>query len=266
MKKIHLDPSLFYLTPVVCNQLIRVGRDYDGGYVLPDFVITDAQCCISMGLSNDWSFEIDCKKMNPSLAIHAYDFSISKKKFIKKAFSGLFRFIFLSHSFEKMVERVKTSKSYLNFFQKDVIHYENRVYDKIDGPLDITVDQIFSRTDAEKILVKVDIEGSEYRIIDDLLKYVHKIDCLAIEFHDTHPLRLIFEQKIKEIQRHFEIVHLHANNCAGIGKDGLPEVLEITFLKKNLLKTEERRLVLPLQNLDMQNSIHAEDIQLIFTA
>ncbi len=49
MKKIHLDPSLFYLAPVVCNQLIRVGRDYDGGYVLPDFVITDAQCCISMG-------------------------------------------------------------------------------------------------------------------------------------------------------------------------------------------------------------------------
>lgn len=73
-------------------------------------------------------------------------------------------------------------------------------------------------------------------------------------------------KKIKEIQTHFEIVHLHANNCAGIGDDRLPEVLEITFLKKNLLKTEERRLVLPLKDLDIQNSIYADDIQLILTA
>lgn len=265
MKKIQLDPSLSYLAPIVCDKLIRVGRDYDGGYVLPDFVINDAQHCVSMGVSNDWSFEIDCKHLNPSLAIDAYDFSISKKKFLKKAFSGLFRFIVLSHSLEKTIERIQTLRSYLNFFKKDVAHHQNRVYDKIESPLDITVDQIFSMIDAKKVLVKVDIEGGEYRIIDDLLKYVDKIDCIAIEFHDTCPLRLIFEQKIKVIQKYFEIVHLHANNCAGLGKDGLPEVLEITFLKKNLLTTSERRLELPLPALDMQNSIHVEDIQLIFT-
>lgn len=86
-----------------------------------------------------------------------------------------------------------------------------------------------------------------------------------MEFHDSHTSRLIFKQKIKEIQKHLKMIHSHIYNFADIGNDGLAEVLEITILNKNLLKTEEHRLVLTLQDFGMQNSNNAEDIHLIFT-
>ena len=65
MINIQLPQNLNYLSPFVVENLIRVGRDYDGGYILPDDVIPKADCLISMGLSNDWSFEIECKIINP---------------------------------------------------------------------------------------------------------------------------------------------------------------------------------------------------------
>lgn len=265
MINITLPQNLNYLSPFVVGNLTRVGRDFDGGYILPDDVIPKSDCLISMGLSNDWSFEIECKRINPRIEIHAFDFSISKKKFIKKAFSGIFRLITLSHSYEKTKERISVLFSYLRFFKKDVRHHQNRIYSRVDSPVDITIDMVFSKTNASNILLKMDIEGSEYRVIDDVLTHSSRVSCMAIEFHDTQPFRSVFEEKIKKIQEKYSIVHLHANNCAGIGVDGLPEVLEITFLRNELLNSESHRSLLPLDKLDMQNSKYVDDFEIKFS-
>ena len=50
---------------------------------------------------------------------------------------------------------------------------------------EITLDECFSMTDGKKILLKIDIEGDEYKIVEDVCRYGEKIDLLIIEFHHT---------------------------------------------------------------------------------
>ena len=50
----------------------------------------------------------------------------------------------------------------------------------------MTIDDAFARLPANcQAFVKMDIEGSEYRVLDDLLKHWGNIVGLAIEFHDV---------------------------------------------------------------------------------
>ena len=39
------------------SDLVRVGRNADGGYLLPRQVLTEINGCLSFGLGAEWSFE-----------------------------------------------------------------------------------------------------------------------------------------------------------------------------------------------------------------
>src|SRR5262249_29261331 len=130
---------------------------------------------------------------------------------------------------------------------------------------DATLDIAFSRlSDARHVLLKVDIEGGEYRILPAIGGFADRIDLLAIEFHDTDPLRPIFEAQIRSLLEHFVIVHLHANNIAGIAEDGLPDAVEITLMHKRHRASEQRRDRLPLAGLDQPNDPKRPDYELVF--
>ena len=45
------------LKPQYNYDLIRVGRDNDGGYLVEKKSLENTQSLISLGISNDWSFE-----------------------------------------------------------------------------------------------------------------------------------------------------------------------------------------------------------------
>ena len=83
-----------------------------------------------------------------------------------------------------------------------------------------------------------------------------------MELHDTYSRRAEFEQLVKGISRWLPIVHLHANNCAGVAADGLPEVIEITFAEATQ-QNGSRDFPLPL--LDYPNDPEIPDIFFSFT-
>ena len=116
----------------------------------------------------------------------------------------------------------------------------------------------------KNIFLKIDIEGAEYRIIDSILKHAESIMGMAIEFHETDPYRIIFIDTIKKLQKEFAIVHIHGNNDGPLAIDFLPETLEITFVKKNLISLDSKRLNLPIQGLDQPNNPNKPQYQLIF--
>ena len=61
------------------------------------------------------------------------------------------------------------------------------------------------------IFIKMDIEGSEYRLLDDILKYASDISGLVIEFHDVdlHQERILnFIQKLP-----LTLVHIHVGQA-----------------------------------------------------
>ena len=101
---------------------------------------------------------------------------------------------------------------------------------------DCTV-EIFSKTDSGKLFLKIDIDCSEYRILETLIKNKERICGIAIEFHDC-------DTRLNEIKHFVEniglkLIHVHANNWAPIRiEDSLPTVLELTFSRHANIENE----------------------------
>jgi hypothetical protein len=261
----YLPASLNFLAPSVGFDLIRLGSTHDGGYVVDRKSILEADALISLGISTDWSFDQAFLKLNPGIPVHGYDHTVSEK-FFKRGFrKSVKRFLSLRSNFGEVMECFHLLKNYQDFFQGKNRHFQQRVHNRHDLDCDATFQEIIDRIDGKNIFLKIDIEGSEYRIIDEVLKNTSKINAIAIEFHDTEPLRLVFCNAVQKLLNEFEIIHIHGNNCSPVGVDGLPEALEITFVRKNAAITNEKKQVeLPLAGLDTPNNVSREDYPLRF--
>ena len=65
------------LRPIESNDLVRIGRANDGGYVVPKTIFKLCDGLLSYGINKDWSFEKDFSKKNPNANIHCYDHSVN---------------------------------------------------------------------------------------------------------------------------------------------------------------------------------------------
>jgi hypothetical protein len=87
----------------------------------------------------------------------------------------------------------------------------------------------------------MDIEGAEYEVFlstpDSLL---NQFRIMVVEFHyldwlfDPFSFRLL-SSCFDKILEHFNVVHIHPNNCCGsvrVGSVEIPRLLEFTFLNK----------------------------------
>ena len=63
-----------------------------------------------------------------------------------------------------------------------------------------------------------------------------------------------------------KLIHIHANNFAGINNEGDPNVLELTFLNIEVTKLEliKTKKIYPLENLDYKNIHRINDSFLKF--
>ena len=260
-----LPTSLNFLAPLTVDGMVRVGNSHDGGYVIPTSSILAVDTLLSFGISADWSFEEHFKALNPGIIIHAYDHTISEQKFKLSLLRGLVKFAFGKMGTGELKRRFKIWRGYKSFFQQKAIHFKERIHNRVDGTHDATLEKIFDRTESTKIFLKIDIEGSEYRIIDDIVKYADRIIGMVIEFHETDPLRDTFCKAVRTLQKRFEIVHLHGNNFVALAGDNLPEVLEITFANRRDVEGSARRQHLPLPELDHPNDPDRADYVLSFS-
>ena len=55
MEKLIYLPS--FLNPIKFDDLIRIGKQNDGGYIVRRQDVVDAENLISLGVSFDWTFE-----------------------------------------------------------------------------------------------------------------------------------------------------------------------------------------------------------------
>ena len=262
----QLPPSLAYLRPVVVDDLVRLGGGTDGGYLLPQRLLGEIDAVLSFGLATDWSFEEQLAHLHPRIPIHVYDHTVGAKTYYRAAKSRSLKFLGGRTSFADVRTRWKTYIDYGRFFSGGHRHYAERVFNRRDNANDATLDIAFGRlSDARHVLLKIDIEGGEYRILPALGRFADRIDLLAVEFHDTDPLRPVFEAQLRALLEHFAIVHLHGNNIAGVAEDGLPDALEISFANKRHRLSEQRRDRLPLAGLDQPNDPKRPDYELVFT-
>ena len=128
---------------------------------------------------------------------------------------------------------------YKKFFSGKIIHYESSIG---IGRKKVNFSEIMNRIKLFPIFLKIDIEGSEYRILNDILKYQDKITGLVIEFHNVDLHKDLISDFINKFS--LSLCHIHGQNPSGtdyldINND--PTQVEMTFSNtKNILSTSPK--------------------------
>ena len=87
-----------------------------------------------------------------------------------------------------------------------------------------------------------------------------------IEFHDLENRYEQLVNALSKLRRDFFLVHNHPNNYAGVGENGIPRVLEITFVSKDLCANQGKPYVAEssILDIDQQNDPSSENLVLKF--
>lgn len=250
--------------PVACDGLRRIGNANDGGYVVPMNAVAAADALLSFGLSHDWSFERDFTAHNPRVLVHCYDHTVTVLSALRYSIGQLARFAVRWNG--RYLRKSLAWIDYLRFFRGSNVHFRQRIWrDRSDNSA--TVADAFERLGGKRqIFVKMDIEGSEYRVLDDLIARSDDIVALAIEFHDVDILAARFNALVQKLKHGFHIVHIHGNNLGGVTPSGFAMAPEITFLNKRFFASPPRpsSLKYPVAGLDSPNYPGLPDIEFRF--
>jgi len=213
------------LKPKGTFDLIRIGNDNDGGYLVDKNSVLKSKSLIAMGISTDWSFEKAFFNLN-KVPIHCYDHTLTSGfliMFITKSFLS----IFLGRLKGFFID-LKILIDYQVFFRDPVIHFKEKIGCKKENAVNIgEALSRLSKKNNESVFIKIDIERSEYRILDGLIENCHILTGLVIEFHDAD----LHVKRISEFINAFpmELIHAHANNNWSVGIGNNTQLLELTF-------------------------------------
>ena len=180
-----IDKKLNFLRPIKTPNLERFGEKSDGGYVVDSRIMKNTNTLITFGLGPNWQFELDYINANENNKVHIYDHTVTSYTYIKKIIKYIRRFI----TFRTNLVGLLTPMQHYNRFKKFLNHKKVKYFkENISYPMlkkiDTDIDKVFSRINhSENVIIKCDIEGSEYDIIDQILKYSKKINMLIFEFH-----------------------------------------------------------------------------------
>src|SRR5262249_9005814 len=137
-----------------------------------------------LGLSTDWRFEEDFRKRSKCKVI-CYDHSVDGAFWLRKLVSDLFGLIAGKDRFKwSKVRYIFKFFEYKQFFKgPEVVHHQSKVgYDDSDGSVSLRT--IFKTITTEKVFLKIDIEGWEYRIMNDLTEAPDNLLGFVMELHD----------------------------------------------------------------------------------
>ena len=220
----------------VSTNLIRIGDDCDGGYLIPNN-LDQVSYCFSPGVDYVASFESE----------------LSKKYGIK------------SYMADASVREAPISDENFEFIPKFLSARTNGNFITLSD----WIQQSIGNEESNCIL-QMDIEGGEYDVLTyesaDLLA---KFSTMVIEFHGLQDLfeanfLTMFSSIFEKIYLNFSICHVHPNNdCGSVELDGIvvPRVIEISFIRNDLIDSFicPNDVVLP-HKLDRRNVKNKDEI------
>jgi hypothetical protein len=224
------------LRPVgISTDLVRIGSEYDGGYlVADDFVGVTA--CFSPGVSTIADFELQLAERG--IPCFLADYSVDAPPIAHPLFH----------------------------FQKKYLGNETRDHF-------ITLSDWIDQCAPEHgdLVLQMDIEGAELAVIlGTSSSYLKRFRQIIIEFHFLEQLLdppglYLFEQVLGKLLAEFDVVHIHPNNCLGAIRFGdleIPQFVELTLLRKDRIAHR-----LPISHsfphpLDRPNLPHLPDVEL----
>jgi hypothetical protein len=210
MHDFEITQLLEFLQPKQTNfPLMRIGGAGDGGYLVPDD-LDGILLCFSPGSNKLWNFE--------KHLLHNFG--------IRSAIMDR-----LENKPTDLAEEITFNDSWLGISN-----------DTSFTTIEKWISELDSASDSD-LMLQMDIEGAEYDILFTLPeKILQRFRIMVIEFHYSHGFansELFFEYYSKffaRLEKHFEVVHFHANNCCGqwsLRDLSLPVVFELTLLRRD---------------------------------
>ena len=242
------------LKPKFNYKLIRIGSHSDGGYLIENNSFLNSDFLIAGGINDNWEFEKQFKK--PFIAI---DDRLSITYLIQRLIINFLKILLLKKQY--FIKSIKNIFDYtLNkifFLNGYISNYDDKSKGYIT--LKTIIDKYYSKKSSNSIFLKLDIEGSEYRVLNDIITLQNYFSGIVIEFHD---IDLHLDKILKFIEKlDMSLVHIHPNNYGGVDKNSNPKVVEITFSKYP--KIISNRVRLP-NILDKPNGKGIQDLELKF--
>ena len=208
-------------------ELIRLGADRDGGYLVPDD-LGGVQACFSPGVSFKSKFELDCAERG--LKIFLADASVDEPGEMHPSFS-----------------------------------FEKKFIGSISDDVFMTMDEWVGRSmpeDSESdLMLQMDIEGAEWEVLHNISgMLLQRFRIIVVELHGLQqlwsaPFFSLASRALERVLKTHACVHIHPNNCSRVMvKDGIgiAPVVEVTFLRRDRFEDAEPAVTFP-HSLDRDN-------------
>lgn len=228
-RKQDLLDTIALVRPIDCgHDLVRIGAEGDGGYLVPDD-LEGVAACFSPGVATSSAFE-EMLANNYGIKSYLADFSVDGPAIPNETFD-----------FEK---------KFLGAHNDDVfMRLEDWMRAKL-GP-----------ESNDDLILQMDIEGGELDVlIETSSDVLRRFRIMVIEFHEMEMLldrralkmvRAIF----RKLANDFSVAHIHPNNSNSLyryGEIAIPSFMEITFLRNDRVTKGDRPLQFP-HPLDHRN-------------
>jgi hypothetical protein len=213
--------------------LIRLGEDNDGGYLIPNDLL---------GITKNYTAGVG--------SLTKFERELEEKYSIKSNMID----------FNEIDKNILPDES--SFLRKKLSLISNTDELSMNDWLDDEV---------KEIILKMDIEGDEYLNLASISeKNLNKIRILVIEIHDLRNLRnsfffKTFEKILLRLSNIFYVCHLHVNNASkvkDIGGYKIPDMLEITLIRKNRVKNFTGEYAQLPNKLDQKTVLNKDEIYL----
>lgn len=263
--------------PANVDDLIRVGSDNDGGYVVSKRCVDRTQVLLTFGIGDDWSFERRFAYHRPHLALLSVDPSIEYGE-VDASIRGLLRQI-LAQAVSGRLKRIQVTcrrfrmaRDFQSLYRTPYRRFLRRRLSSRNDETHITLGGLFERylhgltlVDDLGLFIKMDIEGDEYRVLSSLAPYFRYLNGIVVEFHFLDVLWGQFVKAMKALRSAFAVCHIHGNNYGGlIPGTTVPRILEVTMINKQLLPVDyplsDRDY--PVSGVDQPNDPSRPDIEL----
>lgn len=211
--------------PIELDDLVRLGNDFDGGYILSERMIGKTEIVLSFGIRDDWTFEKSFSQRK-NVKIYSYDYSTTSLPFVTKKFSKTYiRIIYYLLRFKRSfvlyhLGVLRKAKDFDSFFnEKKGRHFIPKFIERYDDEQNTCFDTIFTglgEIEDLSVFLKMDIEGGEYLCLPELMPYLDKINGMTIEFHNLEIADVKFEALLDAFSSNFYVAHVHGNNCSNL--------------------------------------------------
>jgi len=247
--------------PNYLYDLIRLGKNNDGGYLVGKNSVLNSSTLISFGINDDCSFEKEFKNLN-NLDVFCFDYDVDARFWFKKFRRALRKA--LKGEIKILKDFFINIYNYKIFFNRSgSFFYKQKIVGKEDNHLlfdEANINKIIKTNNLNKnIFLKIDIEVSEYEILQDIISFSSYINGLVIEFHDVDLNLNKIINFINSID--LNLIHIHPNNSTNC-RNGIPSCLEFSFEKNPIIVGDNVNFP---HNLDQKNDRRNNDLKLIFS-